>query len=135
MTDKARNYGLWPEVTTIAGARSAVMYGVWAALFSAIVTALLAAWALGSGRAALGFVNAWAFVDAAIFAAIAFGIYKESRVAAVFGLVFFVGEKILQVMDTGSLRGSFVAIIIILCYAISVRGTVALHKLRAVIAF
>src|SRR5713226_1817953 len=90
----------WPSVGSVEGAKKASMYGFWAAIFSAVVTALFAAWALGSGKVALGFVDAWAFADALIFSAIAFGIYKESRFAAVAGLIFFVVEKIDQFSKT-----------------------------------
>ncbi len=131
MTDKAKKNFLWPEVSTVSEARSAVMYGVWAAAFSAIVTALAASWALGAGRTAFGIVNASAFVDAVIFAAVAFGIYKESRFAAVAGLIIFVGEKIFQVVETGNLPGVILVVVLIFCYIVSIRGTFALSKLRA----
>ena len=92
MNDKSKKKVWWPDVSTPAAARSARIYGVWAALFSAVVTALLAAWSLGSGKAAFELVDAWAFIDVAIFVAIAFGIYKESRFAAVAGLVIVISR-------------------------------------------
>ena len=120
----------WPDVSTLAGARSARMYGVWAALFSAVVTAIFASWSIVSGEEVLGFVDASAFVDVAIFAAIAFGIYKGSRFAAVAGLVVFVGEKIYQMAFSSSGSGIFLALALTYCYVIAIRGTYALHRLR-----
>lgn len=133
MNDKVKKNVWWPDVSTPIAARSARMYGVWAALFSAIVTALLASWSLGSGKAALGFIDAWAFLDVAIFAAIAFGIYKESRFAAVSGLVIFLGEKLYQISITTitPMSGIVMAFILGMCYVAAIRGTYALRRFRA----
>lgn len=132
MTDsKKKSNALWPDVSTIKGARSAAMFGFWAATFTAAVTALVAAWALGSGKAALGFIDASAFLDALLFAAVAFGIYKESRFAAIAGLLLFIAEKIYQIAATGAFRGAYIAFALLFCYVISIRGTFALRKLRS----
>src|SRR5437016_14133045 len=112
MDDKTKKNVWWPDVSTPAAARSARMYGVWAALFSVRVTALLATWSLGSGKPALEIVDAWAFIDVVIFTAIAFGIYKESRFAAVSGLVIFLGEKFYQISITSTTSGLVMAIIL-----------------------
>lgn len=106
------------------------MYGVVAASLTATVTILAATWSLGSGKKAFDFIDAWGYVDAAIFAAVAYGIYKEKRFAAVFGLGFFLFEKVSQVADTGKLPGAWMAVILVLCYAVAIRGVYALHKLR-----
>jgi hypothetical protein len=125
----------WPDVSTPAAARSARMYGVWAAVFSAVVTALLASWSLGSGKAAFELVDAWSFLDVAIFVAVAFGIYKESRFAAVAGLVIFVGEKLYQPVvsttPTPGTSGIIVAFFLTICYVAAIRGTYALRRFPA----
>lgn len=128
MGDKKRKNIWWPDVSTPIGAQSAKMYGVWAALFSAVVTALLAAWSLGSGEPALEIVDAWAFVDVAIFGAVAFGIYKGSRFAAIAGLVIFLGEKIYQIAVTTTVSGLVLALILAMCYVAAIRGTYALRR-------
>ena len=131
MNDKTKKKAWWPDVSTPTAARAARMYGVWAALFSAVVTALLASWSLGSGRPALGFVDAWAFVDVLIFTAIAFGIYKESQFAAVSGLVIFLGETLYQISITTTTSGVVMAFILGMCYVAAIRGTYALRRFRA----
>lgn len=129
MSDAKGNF-LWPSVATLEGARKATLYGVWAAGFSAVVTGLAATYAVTSGNKAFGSIDAWAYVDAVIFAAIAFGIFREKRWVAVFGLAFFLLEKVFQFVDSGQLRGAWMAVILVLCYCAAVRGTYALHKLR-----
>jgi hypothetical protein len=130
MAEGKRKNAWWPDVSTLEGARSARMYGVWAALFSAVVTAAFATYSLMSGKVALDFIDASAFVDVAIFAAIAFGIYKGSRFAAVAGLVIFVGEKVYQWSVTGTASGVFLAVALVYCYVVAIRGTYALRRLR-----
>ena len=76
---------LWPDIDTLEGARSATMQGVWAAgLVSAVTLAasLYAHFATEFMNMSLG-----AVVDAVIFAALAFAIWKKSRFAAIAGLV------------------------------------------------
>ena len=107
------------------------MYGVVAAGFTAIVTTLLATWSLGAGRNALGGINVWAYLDAAVFAAIAYGIYKEKRWAPVLGLCLYMFEKFYQISITHSLEGWWMVIILVFCYMNSIRGVYALHRLRA----
>ena len=128
MSDKTKKNVWWPDVSTPTAARSARMYGVWAAVFSAVVTAILASWSLGSGKAALELVDVCAFLDVTIFVAVAFGIYKESRFAAVAGLVIFVGEKLYQLAVTATTSGTILAFILAMCYVAAIRGTYALRR-------
>lgn len=131
MSDKKKKNILWPDVSTAADARSARMYGVWAAVLSAIVTALAASWSLGSGKAAYGLVDVWSFLDVAIFVTVAFGIYKESRFAAVAGLTLFVAEKLYQlaVIPTSfNTTSIIVAVIFAMGYLAAIRGTYALRR-------
>ena len=65
-------------------AKKAAGYGVGAAGIIAVLTAAFATWALMSQSTVVGFIDAWAYVDAVLFTLVAFGIYKESRFAAVF---------------------------------------------------
>ncbi len=127
---KGKGNVFWPAVDTIEAARKASMYGVAAAAFSAVITTLVATWALGAGKKAFGFIDAWAYIDVAIFAVVTYGIYQEKRFAAVFGLAFFLFEKATQIADTGKLSGAWMAIVLVLCYVGSIRGVYALHKLR-----
>ena len=129
MTEKKGNV-LWPDVSNISNAKKASLYGVWASLIPALMTALAATWAIGAGKKAMGFIDAFAFLDVFIFCVVAFYIYKESRFAAVFGLVIFLIEKVYQVFATGRFDGWLFAIILTTLFVACVRGTYALHRLR-----
>ncbi|MGC2048458.1 MAG: hypothetical protein WA635_07600 [Gallionella sp.] len=134
MSDKTKKNIWWPDVSTPAAALSARIYGVWAAAVTSILTALLASWSLGSGKAAYGLVDTWSFVDVAIFTAIAIGIYKKSRFAAVAGLAIFVAEKLYQLAITPTAintTSTIVAIIFAMCYVAAIRGTYALRRLES----
>lgn len=123
----------WPAVDTIDAAKKTSKYGVAAASFTTVVTTLVATWSLGAGRKAFDFIDAWSYIDAVIFAAVAYGIYKEKRFAAVFGLGFFLFEKAMQVAASGKLQGAWMAIILTLCYVVAIRGVYSLYRLRATI--
>jgi hypothetical protein len=131
MDEKSKFKWWWPDVSLVEAARKATIQGMWAAIFVAGVTGLFAAYALASGQKAAAYIDAWAFVDSVIFGAIAFGLYKESRFAAVAGLVIFIIEKIGQNLTAPAPSGIFVAVVIIICFTGAVRGTYALRKLRA----
>ncbi|MGC1520875.1 MAG: hypothetical protein WA803_04985 [Steroidobacteraceae bacterium] len=85
---------------------------------------------MGANKKAFNFVGAGAFLDVALFLAVAFGIYKGSRIAAVVGLLLFVAEKAYQIQQTGKFQGVWMAVILIVCYLFAIRGTFALHRLR-----
>jgi hypothetical protein len=126
------NWWWWPDVTTIESATKATRQGMWAAVFVAAVTAIFATVAANSGDIKFGTasISPWALIDSAIFAAVAFGLYKKSRVAAVAGLVIFGLEKLDQITSAGTVGNIFIAVIIALCFIGAVRGTYALHRFR-----
>ena len=122
----------WPDVTTIESATKATKQGMWAAVCVAVVTAIFATVAANSGNIKYGAdsISPWAFIDSAVFSVVAFGLYKNSRVAAVAGLVVFVFEKLDQITSAGTVGNIFIAVIIALCFVGAVRGTYALHRIR-----
>jgi hypothetical protein len=130
MEDDHKKNFIWPAVDTEQSAKKLLRYGVGAALFTAVVTALVAAWAMGANKKAFNFIGAGAFLDVALFLAVAFGIHKGSRIAAVGGLLLFVAEKSYQFEQTGRLQGAWMALFLIVCYVYAVRGAFALHRLR-----
>ena len=80
-----------------------------------------------AGTSMLGF-TAWQFVDVALIAGLAFGIYRKSRVCAVLMLVYFVGAKIYMIMQ-GNAKGAglVVAAIFLYYYVLGVQGTFQYH--------
>src|SRR5690348_9717416 len=90
----------WPDVSTLPDAAWAVKQGVYAAGFVALVTAIVALAALSLHTPVLG-LGGSALLDAAIFAAVAYGIRRNSRFAAVSGLVIYLVERIYMFKAAG----------------------------------
>ena len=130
MSEQKKSNVFWPSIGTIEQAKGAVKTGAVAAVLVALITTAFASWALFSGGSVAGFIDPWAYVDAVLFGAIAFGIYKESRAAAVVGLLLYVLEKVYQVVLTGQFQGAILTILFVLFFISGVRGTFALHRLR-----
>ena len=70
----------WPDVSNLEEAKKACQVAMWCAILVAGVTSLFAGLAMAGTK--LGPVNGSAFVDAALFAGIAFGLSRCSRFAA-----------------------------------------------------
>jgi hypothetical protein len=120
----------WPEVETREGAEGAIKQAFWAAVVVAAITALFAVLgALGAGFARGLGIDAWAFADAALFAGIAFGLRRRSRVAAWAGLLLFGIEKVF-LWNRNGVHGLWLAIIIFLLFIGGVRGTYALSRME-----
>ena len=121
----------WPEVETREGAERATKQAFWAAVVVAGMTCLFAVLgALGVGfMRGLGF-DAWAFLDAALFVVIAFGLRRQSRAAAWAGLLLFGVEK-LYLWNRNGVHGLWLAIIIFLAFISGVRGTSALSRMES----
>ena len=116
----------WEDVTSVSGAEKAMNGGFWAALFVAIITSLVASLSF-TGVHIFG-IGASAFLDAALFAAIAFGIKRKSRFAAVAGLCLYVLERI-YMLQRGGAGGIVMGILFTLLFINAVRGAFAYYRL------
>ena len=112
----------WPSVDTAEGAASAAKQGFWAALFCAVVTAAFGLLSI------MGF-DPSALVDAALFAIIAWGLWKKSRAAAVCGLLLYVVER-LYMWSTVGMQNPIVPVLLTLMFINGVRGTFAWKRLK-----
>lgn len=121
-----------PDVSTLEGAQLATKQGIWAAAFVAVVTGVVASAALFLHKPILG-INGSALIDTAIFAAVALGIHKNSRFAAVGGLVIYLWERFYMLKAGGSGGGgsSVMMIFLVLAFVTAIRGTFAYRKLAA----
>ena len=133
MANSKQKQAFWIAINSKETARQVSRQAVWAAGLVAVITAAFAAFSISQqGTLPDNFpkADAWAFWDAGFFAAIAWGIYKMSRVAAVAGLVLYVAEQILMRMDNPKASGSgiFLAVVIVLAFINGVRGTFAYHR-------
>lgn len=106
---------------------------MWAALFCGGVTILGAVLGAAGIRAVpSGAVDARALLDAGLYLAVAWGIYKLNRVAAVAGLALYLGERLYAWAEVG-LRSPIVAVILTLCFVHGVRGAFAYHRFGRVL--
>jgi hypothetical protein len=132
---KTNNLNTWflPPVTTKAEAKSAAYQGFWAAVIVAVITVLFAVITLVAGSMEDVPIDAWSFIDAGIFVAIAIYIRKLSRVAAVFGLVMYWLGRIHMWSVTGfgsdDVTGIWMILLLTCAFINGIRGTVAYHRL------
>jgi hypothetical protein len=115
----------WPNVKQLADARAAAYQGAFACAGIIVFTVIL--FAVGSVQG-----NDWIW-DAAIFAALGFGIYKFSRFAAVAALLLYWLERALIFSQQGekAMSGFAGYLIIIFTFAFinGIRGTFAYRRL------
>lgn len=130
MSESKKRNVFWPAVGTVDEAKKAASYGMGSAIVVAVFTAGFATWAVVSRSTVLRFVDAWAYLDAVLFSLVAWGIHKESRVAAVVGLALYLLEKAYQIQTTGTFQGAVMAVFLTLFFVSGVRGTFALRRLR-----
>jgi hypothetical protein len=122
----------WPDVSDQDGAKDAMRLGMWCAIFVAGTTFLFALLSFFGIR--LMGISPSAILDAALFAAVAYGLSKFSRFAAVAGFMLFLLEKIYALMITGNFLGvGALGIVILIGFLNGVRGAFAYHKLLAAI--
>lgn len=110
---------LWPDLKDRASARKearSAAIAAWLVAGISTLFALLPFLGVDTG------VNLWAIIDAVLFIAIGYEIYKMSRVAAIAGLVLFIIEK-LMAPPTG--YSWLLAIALISAFITGVRATFA----------
>jgi hypothetical protein len=119
---------LWPSVETSESARAAVRQAFWAAVICSIVTICFVVLNLFAPPAdpRLQF-EPDVLLDATLFAIIAFGIWKESRVAAVCGLALYLIERLYAWTLVG-FENPIVPVILTCGFISGVRGTFALGR-------
>ena len=106
--------------------------GAIAACISASFTLLIVTIAImsdASGKLAL-WNDPFSFIDVGLIALCAFGMYKQSRVAAVFLFVYFIGAKIIISMETQQFSGAAVALIFLYYYAKAIQGAFVYHRIE-----
>jgi hypothetical protein len=119
---------LTQKITDIESAKKAAMYGFWASLIVASVTAIFATISLITKKAVLS-IDAYAYVDAILFALFAWRIKKLSRVFSVVAILLFIVEKV-DLARTQGTHGLPLACILLVCFINGARGAFAYHRLN-----
>ncbi|MBS1840697.1 MAG: hypothetical protein JSS69_02280 [Acidobacteria bacterium] len=115
---------LWPKVDIRRKAQNAIDEGFWAAAFWAGFKGVLALIALLSPAEGFGLTIG---ISAAVYASLAFGIRRRSRIVAVFALIIFIAERLLLGAAMALPNLTLLAFGSLL-FANGVRGTFAYHK-------
>ncbi len=136
----ARTFGLGdflPPIQTIPQARAAAAWGRGAAIIVASVTALIALLAGGGVKVTPIPINHWlALVDAGMYAALAWGIHRMLRTAALAALAIFVASRIYVLGALfrdgapGGLGALIGSLLVVVSFVNGVRGTFAYRRLR-----
>lgn len=119
----------WPAIDSPTMARNVARQGVWAASLVAVITTVMIFVAAGD-VVDLPPVSAWAFVDVGLFVAIAIGIHKMSRFAAVSGFALYLLGRIYVWSHTGAGNDVFISVLFFLAFLNGIRATFAYHRLR-----
>lgn len=120
----------WPDVSDLEEAKKACRVAMWCAILVAGVTSLFAGLAMAGAK--FSPVNGSAFLDAALFAGIAFGLSRYSRVAGVAGFALFLVERIYMISQTRSALGGglFLGVVLLIGFLNGMRGAFAYQKLQ-----
>lgn len=111
----------WPEIRDAQSAKYAGKLGA----YGAFVFATLAAF----GAILAKSFTFYSFADALFFAGLGFGIWKMSRVCAVFALLLYISEHI-DAWLSGRSGGALIFGILIVYFLKGIRGTYRYRKLR-----
>jgi hypothetical protein len=125
----------WPEITNAEEADRASKMGSGSAVFIAIVNAIVATASVIINAPVLG-TSADGYLNAALFALVAWGIRCRSSYASMAGLVIFILEKAYQVSANPRLIGGLAVMVFLSCGFISgFRGTRAYRRFEPEKAF
>ena len=103
--------------------------GAWiAGLVSAGITLVFVCLAL-MGTSLLG-VDAWALVDVALMAALSYGVFRKSRTCAILLLALFALNKILMLVEAGTVSGLPLTLVFFYFFIQGVVGTFQFHRWR-----
>jgi len=76
------------------------------------------------------FADIWIIFDVLIIFALAFFIWRKSRVAAALMLIYFVISKIIMGLETGAVKGIFISLLFLWFFVQAFRGTIVWHRLE-----
>jgi len=118
---------LWPSVHTLQGAHEATRVAFGFALVVVVVSAIFSILALDIVS------PLYNLLGAALFGAIAIGLYSHSRVAAVAGLILYVLEQVARMSEGAIPRYEYwwiIPLFLTLVFLGGVRGAFSYHRLK-----
>jgi hypothetical protein len=119
---------LWPEIDDAPSAKAASYLGAFGVALYSLVIAAIVTYGLIRIHATVSWGAAAAYLDALIFAVLAFGVSKLWRSAAIAALVLFLAEQILAGLRAHAMVGFVMPILLTLFLISGGRGTVLFHR-------
>lgn len=110
------------------GAKAAARSGFWAAVFVTAVTLGVTLYSHYVGTV-LGF-SIYNLIDVFLWSALATGLWFFSRIAAVLGFLYYIGDRVFITIETGEVPGVLMVIIIGGALIQGIRGSFAYHRLK-----
>lgn len=104
-----------------------IRHGWVAALVSGAMT-LLATLVAMAGDSEDAMLGAWNLIDVAMIAALAFGIYRNSRIAATLMFAYFLASKVLIMVSTGMPTGAVLGLVFLIFYFRAMLATFRYHR-------
>ena len=121
-----------PDIPTIEAPAEILkkIKGGWiAAIISAVITVVFTLVQMQQNSLAV-----YNFIDVALIAGLAFGIFKKSRTCSTIMVVYFVAAKIYIMAQTGSPRGIIIALLFIYLYINAMIGTYQYHSWKKTVS-
>jgi serine/threonine-protein kinase len=115
-----------PELEVPVEIAKKIKNGWMAGLITVVITLIFVLISL-FGTSILG-IDAWALVDVGVMAGLTFGVFRKSRTCAVLLLGFFVLNKVLMWMESGTATGLPITLIFCWFFVQSVVGTFQYHS-------
>lgn len=122
----------WPDLHDLETAKKYSSRAAGFAFFVAVVTAAVAFAQTQLKLDIIAVIDAYSYIDAALFAVIGIFLLRCSRTAAVAGLLLYLGDQWLMAKMMGAgYRVSVLAVLITFGFVSAVRATFAYHRMRA----
>lgn len=127
---KVSFWKFWPRMDSRTSAIQSMWQGTFAAGFSCVLTAIFAIASIALKHPNAG-IDGFALGDSAIFAFIAWRIFRLSLIWSVLGLLIFVAGHLRMMLTNQAMKGYdslVVFALLVLCYVNAIRGAWFLRK-------
>jgi hypothetical protein len=116
----------WPNIDSIEDAKSVAKGAAFIPAFVSVITSIVVL--VGIFYKPILGLDAWAFIDAFLFAIVAFGMWKLNRVAAILGLLLYVWGQF-QLLSTQGTAVGVMAVFFAIMWFNGIRASLRYHKL------
>ncbi|MBU1308643.1 MAG: hypothetical protein KKE30_03805 [Gammaproteobacteria bacterium] len=116
----------WPNIDDIEDAKGVAKGAAFIPAFVSVVTTIIVL--VGIFYTPILGLDEWAFIDAFLFALVAFGMWKLNRVVAILGLALYVWGQ-LQLLSVHGSGTGVMAVFFVIMWFNGIRASLRYHKL------